>query len=151
MKSNLWKLGAILIAILINTSNSHASPLPMGDLKYYTETQEYFMCYDIQKYKLVLTAFADLSTCEEHNGLLEQKIGLLEGNYLAVQRQNQELQNVNIFLSEENDRLYQKWEEQNLRMHEAENSPNWSAWGGWIAAGVATIGAGLAITYAATK
>lgn len=99
-----------------------------------------YQCFNLEEYKELLRMDTDLQHVVEQNEALKDTIRSLYGLVDELRLQLDEKDEQIDILSNERDRLFGKWKEENKLRLEAENKP---ALGNWIAWGTAAAEAGV--------
>lgn len=97
-----------------------------------------FQGYNLQEFKIILRIEADykswgiqLPEYRKINKYLQQEVKNRDEQIMLMQTQMG-------VMSEDRERLFKKWKEENLKRHLAENKPEFGSWIAWGAAGVMT-------------
>lgn len=108
-------------------------------------------CYGLEEYKELLKLHSNYDSCLASLKIANELIALdkkvILNLEIIVDHQDSSIATLKV----ENKRLFGLWKEENRLRHKAENETSWTSWAGWIVAGVATIVAGGAVTYAIAK
>lgn len=137
-----------MTAICLLTATTQADPadhLPPG-----TRTGD-SICYDLPQFKVLLTLAANYEDADAERDNLNKKVDA-QKEMIDIYAAAEIIQD-DIISSLEVDRdiMFEKWKDENKRRHVAENVPQWVGSAGWIVAGVMTLVAAGAVTYAVTK
>ena len=144
----LSKIGTMLLVFALVRVAS-AQPLPEDFPE--GEVIENKMCYDIEGFKIIAKYAIDSKSCAESKKVLEKTIDTQKEAITSLEKAIDLHEESISVLKQENTRLFDLWKEENKKRHEAENVPKWGSAEAWIAAGVATLVAGGAVTYAIIK
>lgn len=135
----------LLVALPLNTLADPLLPLPTGDrVNVGTETSpDLRQCFSLEDMKKIVTIYyVGYIPCAEEKQLLQDRLVLAEdeinhlGQIIVVQQESL------VKLATENERIFDKWKEENRLRHIAEQK-GWTDHLGWAAA--ATFGISTAI------
>lgn len=134
MQLRIGKVLTSIFAILVTASSAAAEPLPQG--RRVEVGREMLHCFNFDEYKSLVVMNRELEAVsaemvldKERKVLLSKEIDLLKGI------QKVQVAQVKLF-SDENERLFQLWKEENRKRHVAENKPAWGSYLAWSLAGV---------------
>lgn len=91
-----------------------------------------YQCFNLEEYKELLRIDTDLESITEKYETSLEMISHLDEVNDSLRLQIEEKEEQISILSQERDRLFNKWKEENMLRLEAENKPalgNWVAWG----------------------
>ncbi len=107
----------------------------VGDSEYNSIVATY-MCYDLDKYKLLLTLDNDLRLAEGKVPKLELAVELLQLSNTSLQEAVSVTDDKYTVMRKDRDRLFEKWKSDNKAKHIAENKPTFGSWLPWTLTGI---------------
>lgn len=129
---------ALLLALTI-ASSAQAQSFPTGSPCLQAGVRH--QCYDLENYRLLLQFNEELTLSRQRVSLLTERLEIAQRVSTSLQRAVDAQETQISTLSQERDRLFERWQEENRLRHEAENMPDFMSWLGWgiAAAAVAAL------------
>src|SRR5690606_8663137 len=119
--------------ILATEPSALADPLPQGKPK--IVDGETLQGYDLAGYKSLVVLGAEVVSLRETTSALQAQVDHLEESVSLLESVRAAQDEKIHMYSEENQRLYDMWKEENRKRHEAEARPDWGSALAWGAAG----------------
>lgn len=135
----IWISYSIILLLINHSSNAQSlKELPPSNRVNIgtVESPDLRECFNFDNYKLLLKMREDLDYYSKRSSLLDDKL-ILQDNIIVQQDTVIKSQNdIMKVMEDKSERLYNMWTVENQKRLQAENTPKFGGWLGWIAASV---------------
>ena len=132
------KMQSILSVVGMMLTNIMPIPIVSAELppgRKVTINNEISMCYDLEGYKGLLHVDNELLFLRDKTGNLEISNNLKDQTIVHYKDIVKTQQDTIKVISEDHQRMFMLWADENYKRHEAENKPSFNGWA-WTLAGV---------------